>query len=95
MADISPDGLGKMSEKYRLMIYFAVATLHFYRNDIHPVIGLDVDRFVKLNEDLLVRIAQEGVNAYSYELSARQLACACAAYLSPSDSLLNNPAWEE
>jgi hypothetical protein len=79
-----------MSEKYRLMTYFAVATLHFYRADIVAVRGPQtVEQFVERNEDIIKRVCDEAVSLFNYELSIAQVGHAVMAYLTPGQSVAN------
>ena len=74
-----------MSEKYRLMIYFAIATMHFYRDDL-VVLGNDatVKDSVLANKKVIDRINEEALNFFEYELSYEQIYRAISAYLSAS-----------
>ncbi len=77
-----------MSEQYRLMIYFAVATLHLYRAGIVVVRGRQtpVD-FATRNKDVIKRVCDEALNLFGYELSQEQVDRAIVAYLAPGQSV--------
>jgi hypothetical protein len=71
-----------MSEKYRLMIYFALGTIHFYRSDIS-------------NRDILFkRVSEEAINMFNYELSLHQFEIAYGIYLSDPQSIANTEAYK-
>lgn len=68
-----------LSPMYRAMIYFVVATLHFYRNDIKP--ELSVDRFRKVNSKVVKQVFHEATNDLNYELSHEQMSRGISAYM--------------
>jgi hypothetical protein len=68
-----------VSEKYRLMIYFAVATVHFYRG------SLDVD--ATDNKALIARVCEEARNLFGYDLSSEQISRALTAYRMAAQSV--------
>ena len=77
-----------MFEKYRLMIYFALGTMYFYRKDIIPRDeGETLDSFYKKNEVVRKRVSDEATNLFGYELSSEQMGKAFLAYLAPSQSV--------
>ena len=77
-----------MSEKYRLMVYFAVATLHFYRTDIAPVRGSQtVGEFMERNRGVIQRVCDEALSLFNYELSTEQIGRAVSAYLARGQSV--------
>ncbi|MBX4192032.1 hypothetical protein KW798_00915 [Candidatus Parcubacteria bacterium] len=64
------------------MIYFAVATLHFYRSDIKAVRGPQTpSEFRERNKDVVQRVFDEGLSLFKYELSYEQVDRAIVAYL--------------
>lgn len=77
-----------LSNKYRAMIYFAVATMHFYREDLAapPAGGIieDYEDFAKNNSDVMKRVFDEALRYFHYELSHEQMSRAVRAYLMPS-----------
>jgi hypothetical protein len=81
------------SEKYRLMIMFAVATMHFYRNDITVVEGENLGEFAERNKAVMSRVFDEALNTFNYELSHRQIGQAIQAYLCPPCSMAD-PAYK-
>ncbi len=71
-----------MSPTYRLMIYFAVATLHFYRDSIISIESWEtLGTFAERNRAVLDRVGQEARNLFGYELSHLQIGKAIAAYV--------------
>ena len=79
-----------MSEKYRLMVYFALATLYIYRKDIFPVNKINekgINLFREKNRTVLKRVCDEAKNLFGYELSSGQIERAIAAYLVPGQSV--------
>lgn len=70
------------SETYKLMTYFAVATLYFYRADIidiNPDETLGV--FAERNKTVIDRVRAEALKYFKYELSHNQIGTAIEAYL--------------
>lgn len=79
-----------MSTTYRLMIHFAIATMHFYREDIIPLKeGEPLEIFADKNKDLIERVRQEAINLFQYELSHEQICRAIVAYFAKARSLKN------
>jgi hypothetical protein len=77
-----------MSANYRLMVYFAVATLHLYRKSIEPYqFGETVEDFIRRNVDVHERVMVEAKNLFGYELSHEQMRRAFASYLAPGQSV--------
>lgn len=77
-----------MTEQYRLMTYFAVATLYFYRSSIVAVRGPQTPaEFAERNPEVLKRVAEEGLSLFNYELSHEQMMRAIAAYLTPGQKV--------
>lgn len=77
-----------MSEKYRLMIYFAVGTLHFYRKSLRPYqFGESIEQYASRNNDVLCRVQDEAQNLFTYSMSNEQLQRAVAAFLAPGQSI--------
>ena len=79
--------MANLSERYRLMIYFAVGTLHLYRKDIVPLErGEGVEIFRKKNEATVKRVFDEALSLFCYELSYEQVDRAIFAYCAPAQS---------
>ena len=77
-----------MSHDYRLMVYFAVATLHLYRNSIEAYkFGETIEDFMRRNTDVHERVMIEAQNLFGYELSHEQMRRAFASYLAPGQSI--------
>lgn len=70
-----------MTDKYRLMIYFAHSTLVIYSKTITSHDKMSVGVFMKENEDEVKRVFDEGLSIMNYELSHHQLEAACLVYL--------------
>jgi len=82
-----------MSAMYKLMIYFAVATLHLYRDDIiPPKEGEEFSIILKKNKTVLTRVCEEAENLFRYELSQEQMRRAVIAYLTKSQSVKDSEA---
>lgn len=79
-----------MSEQYRLMIYFAVATLHLNRASIAVVRGPQTPKdFAERNKKVIERICDEALSLFGYELSHEQIGRAIRAYLAPGQSAVD------
>lgn len=79
-----------MSKQYRLMIYFAVATLHFYRGSIVAVRGPQTpEEFREKNKEVVKRVFDEALSLFKYELSHEQMTRAIAAYLAKGQKVEN------
>jgi hypothetical protein len=77
-----------MTENYRLMVYFAVATLHLYRKSLEPYQFRDtIEDFIRRNVDVHERVMVEAKNLFGYELSHEQMRRAFASYLAPGQSV--------
>jgi hypothetical protein len=77
-----------MTEKYRLMVYFAIATLHLYRKDLSPpVVGESTEMTLHKNMKVVERVVAEGLNTFGYELSSTQIERAIYAYFADSQSI--------
>lgn len=77
-----------MSEQYRLMVYFAVATLHLYRADIVVVRGAQTaEEFAERNKDVIKQVLDEALSLFNYELSHEQVGRAVIAYMAPRQSI--------
>ncbi len=64
------------------MVYFAVATLHFYRADIIPILLSEtLGDFADRNKSVLDQICKEAIEYFGYELSHDQIGKAIEAYL--------------
>ena len=68
-----------MSKQYRMMIYFVVSTVYFYREDIKY--GISVASFRELNPDVIKRVFAEGKSLFDYKLSSEQMDKGISAYL--------------
>jgi hypothetical protein len=76
------------SDQYHLMIYFAVATLHFYRKDIVPIKEGEVyGVFAKKNKGVLKRVSDEALSLFNYELSHEQIGRAVKSYCAEAQSV--------
>lgn len=69
------------SQQYRLMIYFAVATMHIYSDGLKIHKNMTPKAFYELNPELMKRVFDEGLSIMNYELSFRQISLACTVYL--------------
>jgi hypothetical protein len=70
---------------YRAAIYFAVATMHFYRDAIQPLsAGQTLGDFAAANEPVIKCVRDEAMRYIRYELSHEQIGRAIQAYLAPS-----------
>lgn len=70
-----------MSNQYKLMIYFAVATLHYYRGMLTP--GEDGElagEWAAKNQAVLDQVVKEAKDLFDYELSHAQIGSAVLAY---------------
>jgi hypothetical protein len=83
-----------MTEKYRLMIYFAVATLHLYRKSVCDNPNDDMLVFKRKNTDVILRVCQEARGTFGYELSAEQMDRAIGAFRAPAQSIHETEAFE-
>jgi len=70
-----------MLEKYRLMIYFAIATLHLYSKDVCLKSGNNVKSFRKKYPGIVKRVSDESLTIFTYELSWEQMDMAIYAYI--------------
>jgi hypothetical protein len=77
---------------YKLMIYFATATLYFYRGDIVNIEpGETLGDFANKNKAVISRVFEEALNIFGYELSSEQIGKAVYAYLCLPTSLSKPP----
>lgn len=83
-----------MTEKYRLMIYFAVATFQIYRKDLVLCSKMTVKEFRDMNPNEVTRVFEEAKTIFNYELSWEQMDRAITCYLitvykpqSPKDTI--------
>lgn len=81
----TPQTTDHPSKLYRSMIYFAVATLHFYREDIRAV--LDPNEFMEVNRPAMNQVFKECLHYMDYELSTEQMRRAVISYLAKPASL--------
>ena len=70
-----------MSQMYMLMIYFGVSMLHYYRDSIEPFEGTTLGDFAAVNQRVLMQVALEARNQFSYELSHAQIGKIVELYL--------------
>ncbi len=57
-----------MTEKYELMCWFGVATLHVYRGDIVPLTeGETYGDFATKNTKVIKRVFDQALSLYKYE----------------------------
>lgn len=77
--------------QYRLMIYFACATLYFYRTSIVVTHGAQTpEDFARHNQDVLRRVNDEALSLFNYELSSDQMGRAVASFLAPGQSVAHS-----
>lgn len=70
---------------YSLMIYVAVATFHFYRDEIsNTEPGETLGAWAEKNKQVRNRVFTEILEVFNYELSDHQMGIAISAYLCPS-----------
>lgn len=69
------------SREYRLMIYFAVTTIHMYSDGLKIHKTMNSRDFYEANIEVMDRVFQEGLNIMNYELSYRQINKACIVYM--------------
>lgn len=81
-----------MSEKYRLMIYFAIATMHLYRASIQDDDD-DLNTFKRRNQAVLLRVMQEARGVFAYELSAEQMDRAIISFRFPAQLVEHTKAF--
>jgi len=73
---------------YRAAIYFAVATLYFYRGELKPLEdGQELGEFAQINDRVIKRVYEEAIEYLNYELSHEQIGTAIRAYLAAPVSL--------
>lgn len=68
-----------MSKEYRLMIYFVVSALYFYRQDLKY--GISVETFRELNAQVIKRVSDESLSLFDYKLHPEQIDRGIKAYL--------------
>lgn len=77
-----------MSRQYRAMVYFVVATLYMYRDDLQPIgSGELLGDFAEKNRAVLAQVGREALEYFDYELSHEQIGIGIRAFLSPSAKL--------
>lgn len=69
-----------MSERYRLMIYFAHSTMMIYDKGIIIREDMSIDEFRTANPELIKRVFDEGLSIFNYELSMEQMDKAIKVY---------------
>ena len=73
---------------YRAAIYFAVATLHFYRDEILPLTPQQtLGDFADANRAIIDRVCAEAREYLDYDLSHEQIGRAIRAYTLPPCTL--------
>lgn len=70
-----------LSDKYRLMIYFAHSTLVMYSKDIAIHKTMSVQEFKEVNKAVCLRVHEEALNIFNYELSNQQMSTAVQVYM--------------
>lgn len=74
------------------MIYFGVATLHFYRDSLTEFkTGTTLGDWAKVNQSVMDKVFKEAVEYFGYELSHSQMGQIVGCYLmkaNVSDDLL-------
>jgi len=80
---------GVMTDQYRLMTYFAVATLYFFRDEIVPLApGETLGVFAERNANVIRQVVNLGRDLFNYDLSHEQIGRAVAAYCcSPGEAV--------
>ena len=73
------------NNEYKLMSYFVVGTLHFYRNDI--IESETVGEFRTNNPKLIQTIFEDGKKYFNYELSFNQISKGILAYMAKPNKL--------
>lgn len=77
-----------MTEKYKLMLYFTIASLHLYRDCIGPPQEEEtVETFMQNNKELLHRITVDAYRLFYWDMTLGQLQVAVMFYLQPSRTL--------
>lgn len=79
--DINEKKAPPVTRDYRMMIYFATATLHFYSADLISNEKMSVVEFYGQNQSTCKRVFEEGLSIMNYEISSEQMNKACYAYL--------------
>jgi hypothetical protein len=78
--------------RYRAAIYFAVATLHFYRDEILPLTPQQtLGDFADANYEVINRVCQESKRYLNYELSHEQIGRAIQAWVADPCKLNEEP----
>jgi hypothetical protein len=73
---------------YRAAIYFGVATLHFYRDDLLPLTPQQtLGDFADANAAVIRQVCKEALETLRCELSHEQVGRMIAAYLAAPASL--------
>ena len=71
----------KMSDKYKLMVYFAHSTMVLYSKTIKSHKKMTAGEFVDKNPEIMQRVYDEGISIMHYELSELQMGMAVKFYL--------------
>lgn len=80
------------NQAYRAAIYFAVATMYFYRDSIVGIVpGQTLGDFAELNRAVIDKVMAEAKQYINYELSHEQIRRAIQAYLAPPAALTAQP----
>lgn len=72
---------GGLSDRYKLMIYFAHSTFVIYEKTIISEPTTTVWGFREKNGDVIKRVFDEGISIFNYELSYEQMSRAIEVYL--------------
>jgi hypothetical protein len=77
-----------MNKEYRLMTYFAVATLYFFRDEIVPIVpGETLGMFAERNANVIRQVVDQGRDLFDYDLSHEQIGRAVRAYCCPAEDV--------
>ena len=86
-----------MSEQYKLyklMIYFAVSTMHMNQKDVKISKEMTIDEFSNANKEMISLVLAEAISIFHYELSYNQLHTAIQVfmknYLEPDSPINKN-----
>ena len=73
--------MGNLSKEYRAMIYTAVATIYFYRENLWINKKMTVTEFKLQNGEVIDRVIEETKELFSYHLSGEQINRAVYAFM--------------
>lgn len=87
-----------MTDQYKLMIYFAVATLHIYQKEIRIETEMSVTTFRDRYHYEVQRVFDECLSIFNYQLSYEQIDRAIVVFMknklkpeSPMETPIYNP----